>query len=265
VGSAFVGGLLHGEARPAVVLGAFPTAMYLGLGGGQVIALLTRDAVRLPLGLALSTHSADDPLHRWSGPVRIGASQVRVGDRSVRLSRVVSVEVPTGLEPSRRAIAYADSRLGCLAQVEPGPGLLEALLSGQRALAPAAVVDRLLGVGPGLTPSGDDIVAGFLVGARSFGLAEDPFRDAVLEAAPGGTTDLSAALLRCAARGEAIPEVSALLTALSQRADSSRALDGALRRLGRIGHTSGTALAAGVLAAGQAATESQSSQLPSVR
>ena len=264
-GAAFVGDLLHGKARPAVMLGAFPTAIYLGLVGGEVIALLSRDAVRLPLGLVLPTHSADDPLHRWAGPVRVGAAQVQVGDRTVRLARVVSFEAPTGLEPSRRAIAYAVSGLGGLDQVEPRPGVLEVLLSGQRALAPAAVVDRLLGVGPGLTPSGDDILAGFLVGVRSFGLAEDRLRAAVLEATPRRTTGLSAALLRCAARGEAIPEVSSLLKALSKHTASNRTLDGALRRLGHIGHTSGTALAAGVLAAGQVATESHRPQLRSLR
>jgi hypothetical protein len=247
------------------MLGAFPTAMYLGLVGGEVIALLSRDAVRLPLGLVLPTLSADAPLHQWTGPVRVGAAQVQVGDRSVRLARVVSIEAPIGLEPSRRAIAHAASRLGCLDQVEPRPGLLEVLLSRQRTLAPAGVIDRLLGVGPGLTPSGDDILAGFLVGVWSFGLAEDRLRAAVLEAAPDRTTGLSAALLRCAARGEAIPEVSALMNALSQHTASNRALDGALRRLGHIGHTSGTALTAGVLAAGQVAIESQSSQLRSVR
>jgi hypothetical protein len=253
-GPTTVGDLLRGEARPAVVLGAFPTALYLRLAGGEVIALLTRDAVLLPLGLRLSTHSADHPLDRWTGPVRVGSSQVQVGDWSVRLSRVVSVRAPTGLDPNRRAIVYATSKLGRFGQVAPRPELLEVLLSDQRALVPEGVVHRLVGVGPGLTPSGDDILAGFLVGAWSFGLVDDQLRTAVLEAAPAGTTDLSAALLRCASRGESIPQVSALLWALSERPASSRRLDDALVKLGLVGHTSGAALAAGIVAAGQVVT-----------
>lgn len=249
--------LLHGEARPAAVLGIFPAAMYLRLTNGQIIGLLTRDAVLLPLGLRLSTHSADDPLDRWTGPVRVGSHQVQVGERKVRMSRVVSVRAPTGLEPNRRAVEYASRRLGTLPQVEPRPGLLEFLLSYQRVLTPVAVVRGLLGVGPGLTPSGDDILAGFLVGAWSFGLAEDPLRTAVLDAAPAGTTDLSAALLRCALRGESIPQVSAFLWALAEStAGPSRLLDEALFKLGHVGHTSGAALAAGVVAAAMVATQS---------
>lgn len=253
-GPTTVGDLLHGEDRPAVVLGAFPTALYLRLAGGEVIALLTRDAVRLPLGLRLATHSSEDPLHRWTGPVRVGSSQVRVGDRNVRLSRVVSVRAPTSLEPNSRAIASALRRLARIDQVDPLPRILEVLLSDQRVVAPATVVDHLLGVGPGLTPSGDDILAGFLVGAWSFGLAEDQLRTVVLGAAPGGTTALSAALLRCATRGESIPQVSALLQALSERrASSSRLLDDAIADLSQVGHTSGTGLAVGAVAAARVA------------
>lgn len=251
--SVIVRDLIRGEVRPAVVLGAFPTALYLRLAGGEVIALLTRDAVLLPLGLRLSTHSADQPLNRGTGPVRVGASQVQVGDWSVRLTRVVSVQAPKNLEPNRRAIEDASHTLGRSGQVEPRPGLLEVLLGDQRVLAPASVVDRLLGIGPGLTPSGDDILAGFLVGAWSFGLVDDRLRTAVLEAAPAGTTDLSAALLRCACRGESIPQVSALLSALSGATARARGLDDALLKLCRVGHSSGVSMAFGVVAAAKVA------------
>jgi hypothetical protein len=253
-GPTTVGDLLRGEARPAAVLGAFPAAMYLRLAGGEVIALLTRDAVLLPLGLRLSTHSSDHPLHRWTGPVRVGSSQVQVGDRSVRLSRVVSVRAPTNLSPNCRAIWHASRRLGRLRPAEPGPGPLEVLLSDQPVETPAATINRFLGVGPGLTPSGDDILAGFMIAAWSFGLVDDQLRTAVFEAAPAGTTDLSAALLRCACRGESIPQVSAFVTALAEGTVSNRLVDEALVELCQIGHTSGLALATGVVAAAKEAS-----------
>ena len=252
--------LIIGEIRPAVVLGAFPTAMYLRLVGGEVMALLTRDAVQLPLGLRLSIHSADHPLNQWVGPVRVGSNQLQTGDWSVRMSRLVSVRAPMGLEPNFRAIEDATRNLRRLGPAEPEPGVLDILLSDQRARAPAAVVGRLLGAGPGLTPTGDDVLAGFLVGAWSFGLANDPLRTAVLEAAPSGTTDLSAALLRCASRGESIPQVSALLASLSEGNARSRWPDDALTKLGRVGHTSGAALASGVIAAANVAARARSDQ-----
>jgi hypothetical protein len=250
-GSAMVANLLRGEVRPAVVLGAFPTATYLRLAGGDVLAVLTRDAVRLPLGLSLSTDSTDDPLDRWAGPILVGASCVQRAARTVRLSRVVSVSAPRNVRPERRAVAQARVRLSGLGPPDPGLRLLDVLADGPGEAE--AVVARLLGLGPGLTPSGDDALAGFLVGAWSFGLAADRLRAAVLEAAPTGTTELSAALLRCASRGESIPQVSGLVRALSEHADPHPRVDDALSELGRVGHTSGVALAAGVVAAAQAA------------
>jgi hypothetical protein len=70
----------------------------------------------------------------------------------------------------------------------------------------------------------------------------------VLAGLAAGTTDLSAALLRCAARGESIPQVNQLLRAMSGSACQGR-LDHAMDDLIRVGHTSGAALATGVLAA----------------
>ena len=59
---------------------------------------------------------------------------------------------------------------------------------------------------------------------------------------------MSAALLRHAAAGETIPQVNALLDALAGR----RPLDRALAELHAVGHTSGAALAAGVITAAAA-------------
>jgi len=250
-GSSAVAELLRGEVRPAVVLGAFPTALYLRLVGGEVLAVLARDAVRLPLGLRLATHSADHPLDRWAGPVRVGASRVETAEATVRLSRIVSVSAPANLEPDPHAVAYAGVRLSELGMAEPVPELCDVLTGDHRAAED--VVRRLLGVGPGLTPSGDDVLAGVLVAAWSFGLAAGHLRTAVLDAAPAGTTDLSAALLRCAGRGESIPQVNALVRALSEPTGPVRLVDDALGVLGRIGHTSGAALATGVVVAAQVA------------
>ena len=65
-----------------------------------MIGVLTTEAIQLPLGLTLSADSSELPLDRCTGPVRVGAGQVQVGDRSVRISRVVSVAAPTQLKRS---------------------------------------------------------------------------------------------------------------------------------------------------------------------
>jgi hypothetical protein len=246
--------LISGPDRPVDVLGRFATALYLRLAEEEVLALLSSDAVRLPIGLILPTSSREFPLSYLSGPVVVGSGAVRIGDWSCRVSRLVSLQAPTGLTPDRYACEHVRHRLAESASADPGLRLPDALLdnaySGEMA---ADLVPQLLGVGPGLTPAGDDVLAGLLVGLWSFGQRAEPLRSAVL-AALAGTTDLSAALLRCAARGESIPQVNQLLQTMSGSAWQSR-LDQAMDDLVRVGHTSGLALATGVLAAATTAID----------
>lgn len=257
-GSATVRRLISGPVRPAEILGAFPTALYLRLHGGEVVALLSRDAVRLPCGLVLPTSSAECPLTRLGGRPLVGSAAVRIGEWSARISRVVSARAPTGLTPNHRASEHAWHRLNGIEIAELQPGLLDDLLRDLGCPRVAAdLVDRLLGVGPGLTPAGDDVLAGLLVGAASFGLAADPLRAEVIDAAPRRTTDLSAALLRCACRGESIPQLNAMIVALAGDTTHGGPLDDAMAELIRVGHTSGGALATGVAAAARVAVRQQ--------
>ena len=245
-GSAATKALIAGPARPGTLLAAFATSAYLRLADGAVIAVLTQDAVRLPCGLVLATTSTEMPLHQVNGPVLVGEGLVRVGALTVRLTRLVDVDVPTGLAPDADRVVEAGSGLGALGFAEHDPALLQALRGAMSAPEAAHLVSSLVGAGSGLTPSGDDVLAGFLVGAHAFGVSAKHLRAAVLAGPPGRTTDLSFALLAHAARGEAIPQVTGFVRALS----SARSDDGrALRALAAVGHSSGAALATGVHAA----------------
>jgi hypothetical protein len=253
-GSAFLRELISGPDSSAERLGSFRTAIYLRLARGDVIGVLSRDAVRLPLGLVLPTSSLDFPLNRLVGPIRVGSGRVQIGDWRFHVSRVVSVQAPVSLVPRTDSHALVCKELRRTRVIGSHPALLPFLRAdpGSARLMPE-IVDRLLGAGPGLTPSGDDFLAGLLVAARAFGLPIADLCARVLAAAPGGTTDLSAALLRCACRGEAIPQVSALLSAMSQESERVTRLHDALRGLCAVGHTSGEAMAIGVAAATTAA------------
>ena len=102
---------------------------------------------------------------------------------------------------------------------------------------------RLVGRGPGLTPAGDDELAGALVAAHAVG---DPrlagWRTATREAlAARRTTAVSRGLLHHALDGWATPELAAYVD------EACTGLTGpALARLLELGHTSGRALADGV-------------------
>jgi len=231
-----IGRLLAGPARPATVLGRFPTALYTRLPDGEVVALLTRDAVRVPCGLVLARSSAELRLDVLEGPVSVGDGALRVGGLEVWPGRIVSLSVPRLPRPTGHAVEQAAAEIGAFDGCSP-----EGLADPARA---AGAARRLLGRGSGLTPSGDDLLAGFLVGCAAYGRPAGDVRGVVLDEGRR-TTDLSAALLRHAARGEALPEVTRLLVAMSE----GRGIATAAAELVRVGHTSGTALAIGAVAA----------------
>lgn len=252
-GSSSVRAVVDGSPRPGELIAVFPTALYVRLARGQVIAVLTHDAVRLPCALVLATASMERPLHGVRGEVLVGAAQVRIGALAVEISRLVSFTAPVGLSPRQSAVAQVAAVLSASGFREHGSRLDVRLRAGCRDPRAARQITRaLLGAGSGLTPSGDDVLAGFLVGAHVFGIAADPLRRAVQVHAPGATTDLSATLLDHAVRGESIPQVTSLLRQLAAE-QPSHELDHSLARLLRVGHSSGIALATGIHAAARIA------------
>ena len=111
----------------------------------------------------------------------------------------------------------------------------------------AAPLAPLLGLGPGLTPSGDDFVGGGLVALAALGLSD--LRDTLWSALrpQGGerTSDISLAHLAAAAEGECAPALRHALEAIMANAPAE--LPGAVGALARIGHTSGLDAMAGAV------------------
>jgi Protein of unknown function (DUF2877) len=110
-----------------------------------------------------------------------------------------------------------------------------------------AAVRDLIGLGPGLTPSGDDVLAGTLLGLHATGNAAlaAQLGTHVAAASVVGTSPLSAAFLCCAIDGETSAHLHQALSAALTNADWPAALDS----LNRIGHTSGWDHLAGFLIA----------------
>jgi hypothetical protein len=105
-----------------------------------------------------------------------------------------------------------------------------------RSLGAPAPVD-LLGLGPGLTPSGDDLLCGALIALHAITRA-DAARDlhaALLRAPKCTTAALSWAQLAAAAEGQGGEALHALIIAVLQ----GQGVDRALEALSRHGHTSG--------------------------
>ena len=133
------------------------------------------------------------------------------------------------------------------------------------AAASPAPVAGLIGLGPGLTPSGDDFLGGAMIALHHFGRRDiaDQLVDAVLPTAARETSLISAAYLRCAARGEG---AHVLFDALDRvAAAEGAAMDACLDAIDAVGHTSGwdclagAALACDVLQASARSTSTASS------
>lgn len=108
--------------------------------------------------------------------------------------------------------------------------------------APASVEDDLrarIGCGAGLTPEGDDELAGFLIVARALGISHSLDRS---EWKNERTTTFSAALLDAALHGFAIPVVADAAREIAVGAMTSRTQEALLA----VGHSSGEALLRGM-------------------
>jgi hypothetical protein len=273
--------VLAGPARPAHYLGAARGALYLRTAEPPgVLVVLSHDAVRLPCGLLLPATSAELPLSSLVPPPPAVSAALVVGDNAV------SWTGPAGPVVVRAARGWAPSRpprgqvtASALAAVRACPGLDNkrqqpwrepgadrgvdhALLADLAAAgdhnARVAEAARLIGRGPGLTPAGDDVLVGFLVGAAAFGLDAALLRRAIALLAPARTTALSAALLWHAARGECIDELAAVAAVLtSQPACSPEQTRRAVSQLLAVGHSSGVALALGLVTAADSAQARQ--------
>jgi hypothetical protein len=240
------------ERAPArgVVAGVVRTAAYLELDG-FVVALTARGVPLMPNGVALADHLR--PLHVGTA-VHLTETGLRGDGWSVSWSEVWDPTVPKshGAAPERGAAILrghppTPEGLGAagveIAASDGVRALLHALRTGE---SPDA--HGLLGLGPGLTPEGDDLLAGAAAAVAALEPWSSERRAAWLAAvappdAAARTTKLSATLLALAARGQAIEPVHALLDLEHERWEP------ALERLERLGHSTGRCYAAAVGAA----------------
>jgi hypothetical protein len=122
--------------------------------------------------------------------------------------------------------------------------LLEWLAAGGKGV-PGGAAEILIGLGPGLTPSGDDLLGGAMIALHALGRAAVAARLAAwaLPLAAERTGAISAAHLACAAAGEGSSALHDFLAALLT--GDAAALAEAAAALGAIGHSSGWDMLAG--------------------
>ncbi|MFC0863504.1 DUF2877 domain-containing protein [Sphaerimonospora cavernae] len=257
--SAALRSTLESPRRPARVLAAFPLAVYLEVRSEaepHVIAVVTGEASRLPNAVVLTEpldglSSGDEG---WAGDGTVGIGGLEVGvrrwwDPAPPLGAADPVRLPAALAVLDEIGARSPRRPG----LDPAgaPALLaRGCLSGSLVDGVTAA-EGLIGLGPGLTPSGDDMLSGLLVTLRHLGRAADApgavrladwLAAAVTYDARTRTTPISATLLHCAAHGQAGSEVLGVLRGVA----GLQPLEPAVHRLLRLGHTSGADMLLGI-------------------
>ena len=239
----------------AVVHSVFTHAVNLELPGGRFLTLADPSLGSGPRAISLAgpdrrPFTAGDDL--WLTPAAI---ETPSGD--VALPDVVRDHALV-LAPVRPA-ALAHARALCTAAAVPPVGTWEAHSDRLLAARFAALLDgvatpdadltspvaALVGLGQGLTPSGDDLLCGLTLALPQSGTWA-PRRSALVAAvatAAHTTVPLSASFLADAGRGQARSQIHQLVSALATGIDVPSAVEGVLT----IGHRSGHDLLTGLL------------------
>jgi hypothetical protein len=248
------------------VLAAFPRSAYLELRG-RVVALAAASLGRGPLAILVDGFdgtllSPGDEAALAEGRLRVGAYEI-VLDGADRWDPTLprpSAGAARRLPEVERALARTAPPESAAALLGHPPAaasarhhrLLDTLGAGLAALAEGlrrrdaagalvTAVAAVAGRGPGLTPSGDDVLVGILHAMTAWPVLAEPaggppVRRRIAAAASPLTTRISAAYLRTAAEGWAAEPWHALIAALDR---TDAALDAAVAALVRVGETSG--------------------------
>ena len=235
---ACLGGAHIGMAPLNAIIDAPPRMNWPASG----LSLETR-CLRAPRSIHLGARFALslDGLHPWQAEAAPERPEPAVlAPRLPELLAVCAARCALhGLPAGRAGMAGARSWLGKTFARVPGDEHDMAWVSG------------LIGLGPGLTPSGDDFLGGVLIALHALGCERPAQRlGGTVLAAASGTSAISAAHLATAVEGQGSAALHALLNDLLRGLLRGRgtSLETRLAALGRIGHTSGWDTLAGALA-----------------
>jgi hypothetical protein len=241
-----VGGPDIGDG-PLTLIGNLGRLSKLGLQPGRPAAVCGRHIV-----IGNSIRLTLDQSETWrSPPWPIFPSPDRLIDTCAAVARRAAIDAPEeGLARHVTGVADDSTRQPPLTRIaRPRIAIFERWLSkvldagAIRAIGGREAVQGLIGLGPGLTPSGDDFLVGALalldaIGERD---AHAALARAIIDALPGSTTPLSACFLTAAAARH-VGETLHRAVSSVMRGD----VDAAVAAADKIGHSSGWDMMAGI-------------------
>jgi hypothetical protein len=267
------------ERFSGIVHSVFVRACNIRLETGALLTLVSSEKTNVPNGLRIETPAGfafpdfirvGEPAACRGGTVRFVGSALSIDLRSAACWHIDLSGLRIDLHRQDQAAAWThawhtlsrhqrgntmSAISAAMARAEGAFGTVPALLETTAALqaeAACAAMEPLIGLGPGLTPAGDDFLVGYLAGLWSTA-GEDTARlrflasiGVWLSEAASQTNVISRASIRSAVRGN----VSEPIARLAQRLDRADTIDNVRaesRAALQIGHSSGTDGVAGLL------------------
>lgn len=235
------------QPRTGYILATFDRSCYLDMDG-QIVALVTPALLNGPLNIVVGADTWDDrvaggdtatstdrvlraggieielagaavwdaALPRWPGePIN------RLHDNLLTLRGLLEAEAPEG-GLARTATGH---RATTALETRAAPALRDLArgLQHSDALLVSRAAGTLAGLGPGLTPSGDDVLVGCLLAVALHADGLHMMRQAIVSAARNRTTRISMAYIDAAARAEASEAWHRLVNALAPNHPASSA------------------------------------------
>jgi hypothetical protein len=255
---------------------AFERAFNLAAPDGSLLGVVQGDGGNGPATLVLELRADGSPFDRRIGPeatARVDGGTLRIADRLVvdlttaTLWSPPPIRLALDIQEIAERIVQVRARAGALAPAEGFGQLLNDSATGRPdilLLRAGALIDNLAtairakrwdlvqasasalsGLGPGLTPSGDDVLTGLALGIRAgLGTLPEPLAAALHDAVEGRTTDLAVARVRHAVAGRPDEVVHRLLTVMVSGPPDD--LDAAVRATLAYGHASGADTLVGI-------------------
>lgn len=231
------------------IVGTFSRGWYVR-SGSDLIAIGTIPSGPLHVTVTTDVASAQGHIAPGMG-VTVGPGGVGLGPVLIDLADAVdwSPPIPTEHEIDRLARWMAsvdiDGLIGDdLTDVWPEVRTMAPRCAADQAFELRRIVNRLEGRGIGLTPTGDDVIAGMLL-VDAWRRPDTDAETHRLRLAGGArTSDLSRAFLKWAALGQSIEPVHQLVGAAN--VDAGGTFPSALAAVAGIGASSGRALLAGM-------------------
>lgn len=247
IASTLTGGLPNG-----IVADLGPDLRRMGLRAGMPAHTCARRLWVDSTGLAIDLDTAVRWSPRLAAPIgggRVAAARWR--RRSRRTRAIAATFAKAGLTGAAAGLGplletgFRDADFGTAKRAGPILACLEVAYHRADRAGATAAARTLIGLGPGLTPSGDDALVGIEAASWALRTPMAGFLDDTLVDVDTRTTAVAATLLRHAAAGEFAERLHALLGALLGPDDA--AIPAAIERAVAWGATSGTDCLVGVL------------------